>query len=141
MTFQSKTERMIDELDNLDCGACTVAIGAHTYKEGCALQLKTHWYAACAMGWAVSEVSRDDAIKRMAPYAGINNAMVRRCQKRGQPGAYVWSCRVLAPKDASYGIREFMPHGVDTDKARHSYITHITTKGAAIWHPKDNKAA
>ena len=101
----------------------------------------SHWYATCVFGWSTSDVSREDAIEKLAVRFGSDVKRIAAAEKKnGNDGMYFWSCRVLAPSDAAYKIEWFQPVGVEVvDCAEHAVtrltkkhgVEFITTNGAA----------
>jgi hypothetical protein len=99
----------------------------------------THYFASNALGWATSKVSRDDAVERLVRSQGdIVKRTIKSSQKDGQPGAYCWTCEVLAPQDSTYRIEWFQPKGVDWRYGMHSYVTHLTSKEIGIYHTEES---
>jgi len=92
-----------------------------------------HYFASCFASWATSEESAEDAIHKATKHAGFTGKDVRRMQRNGAPGLYFWACRVELPSDASYKISGFAPQDVEITRAKHHYVTNLTTKDIAIW--------
>jgi len=93
-----------------------------------------HYYATCALGWALGD-TRDEAITRLVErFRSDFKAMTAGQHKQGEPGAYVWSCRVNAPRDASYRIEFYTPKGVETFEHMESFVTYVTQKNVAYWN-------
>jgi hypothetical protein len=117
----------------ITCGACTVAIGAHTNDENCRESKSEpfHFYATCVFGWATSEVSRLDALDKLATrFRADVKRIVAAEKKNGNGGMYFWSCRVLAPSDAQYKIEWFQPVGVETvDHEEHTVRSFTVKRG------------
>jgi len=90
-----------------------------------------HYFATCALGWKTAP-TREEAIEGLVDYFRSDfKRMVPAAHKNGDPGAYVWTCRVKAPQSTSYGIEFYTPRGVEWDASQEHAITHCTTKAIA----------
>ena len=92
-----------------------------------------HYFASCALGWATAE-TREAAIEKMIRGNGLTNDAKRitaNMHKQGEPGFYLWTCRVHGPSDADYRIEWFQPKGIEWSESRHHDVTHITAKALA----------
>lgn len=92
-----------------------------------------HYFASCAFGWAAAD-TREAAIEKMIRGNGLTGDVKRitaNMQKEGQPGFYLWTCKVHGPYEAKYSIDWFMPKGIDISEARHHDVTYITGKALA----------
>ncbi len=92
---------------------------------------QVHYFASHVFGWA-SAPTRDGAIEKLIN--GIRSDVkhiVKATQKRGEPGAYVWTCQVNAPADAKYSINYYKPEGVEIQDGQEHAITYLTDKAMA----------
>lgn len=91
-----------------------------------------HYYATCAIGWATAD-TREEAIEKLvAANRSHFKTVTLNCQKAGEPGAYIWSCKVHAPSDAKYRIEWYAPVGLKTSEAQEHATTYITAKQIAF---------
>ena len=90
--------------------------------------MKPHYYATCAFGYNRAE-TREEALQGLAD-AYIDSTMVRNTQKNGEPGFYMWSCKVEA-EIGDYSIEWFQPKGVPISEAEENFCTYITKKKAS----------
>lgn len=90
-----------------------------------------HYFASCALGWATAD-TRDQAVRKVvAAFRADMKRATTGGQKRGDPGAYVWSCKVQAPADTKYSINYYAPQNVRWIEGKHHYVTYITQKAIA----------
>jgi hypothetical protein len=97
--------------------------------------VNTHYFANHALGWAVGD-TREEAVENLANqhhYFSMGK-WLRNVHKAGEPGIYIWSCKVNAAKDAPYKIEWFMPVGVDIEDGREHFVTYSTAKKVAVWN-------
>lgn len=95
-------------------------------------EASTHWFATCALGWACAP-TRDEAIEKLINHLGRTSIgdLVRRAQREGTPGLYVWTAHIDAPQSAPYKIEWFQPVGVDLLDTAAYYLTYVTKKKIA----------
>ncbi len=87
-----------------------------------------HFFASCAFGWATAD-TRDEAIEKLVnSFRRDYKDIVKNSHKRGEAGAYVWTCQVNAPADENYSIEYYAPKGVDIEDAQEHAITYLTDK-------------
>ena len=97
---------------------------------------KHHYFASCAFGWA-SAATQDEVVEKLAnAFRSDIKKCVLNSQKQGEPGFYVWTCRVHEPSEAQYKIEWFMPKDVEQSEQRHHHITYITAKSVAYYTHK-----
>ena len=90
-----------------------------------------HFFASCAFGWASAD-TRDEAIEKLVNhFRSEYKAGVKASHKRGDAGAYVWTCQVNAPADADYKINFYAPVDVDTQDGQEHAVTYLTDKAMA----------
>jgi hypothetical protein len=92
-----------------------------------------HYFASCALGWATAK-TRAEAIDKMIRGNCLTQDVKRitaNMQKKGEPGFYLWTCRVHGPDDADYRIEWFQPKGIEWSESRHHDVTYITGKQLA----------
>lgn len=91
-----------------------------------------HYFASNAFGWGTGE-TRQAAIERciQAATRGTVRKITLAQQKKGEPGFYLWSCKVHGPSDAHYRIEWYMPKGIEISEARHHDVTYCTAKELA----------
>lgn len=95
--------------------------------------MKYHYYAANALGWAVAE-DRDRAIKKLVNAdPGAFQRAIKNAHKDGEPGIYIWTCRVHAEITADYKIEFCIPKGVEWSDSAEHYVTYVTSKEIAYW--------
>ena len=101
-----------------------------------------HYYASHALGYAMAE-SREEAVEKLAKMSGMNmKSWLLNSHKEGEPGVYVWSCKVMLPIDAEYKIEWFQPVGVPKMDGREHYVTYYSAKKVAIYNkPKHESLA
>jgi len=101
-----------------------------------------HYYAACGTGWATGKTLQGAINKLAASERSSIRATINRVDKRGEPGCYIWTCRVELPDSATYGIERFMPLGAPISQAAHRYITWIppvrSKQDTAFYTPADD---
>jgi hypothetical protein len=96
-----------------------------------------HYFASCALGWKTAD-TRDEAIKGLvAGFRSDLKRMTANLHKKGELGAYIWSCKVLADKTAKYKINFFAPEGVEIEEGLHHHITYLTAKETAYFTTKE----
>ena len=92
------------------------------------MEKEHHYFASCVYGWATAQ-TRDNAINKLVnAFRPEFKRMTTEGQKRGDLGAYIWSCKVLAPSDAKYSIEYYQPKGISIGAGIHHYVTYITQK-------------
>lgn len=97
-----------------------------------------HYFASCALGWATAETA-DAAIRKLASsFRREFTNMVKGGQKRGNAGAYIWTCKVHGPSDSQYEINFYAPQGIDISEGQNHYVTYITQKAIAYCSLKNN---
>jgi len=94
-----------------------------------------HYFASCALAWATADTEAE-AISKAIRHAGIGQRDVARLQREGNPGFYIWTCRVLADSKADYRIEWYMPKGIDIDSATHHSVTHISKADVKVYTHK-----
>jgi len=103
---------------------------------------KFHYFASHALGYAMAE-SREEAIDKLIE--GFHHDLkpwLLNCHKAGDPGVYMWSCKVKAPMEAAYKIEWYAPKGVETEDGREHYLTYLTKKKHAVYNkPKHESLA
>jgi hypothetical protein len=121
--------------DTITCGACTVAIGAHTNDSNC--WNGHHVFATCAFGFSRSpiidgdiEAARRDAIMKLATrFRSDVQAVIRNTKKEtGFGSMYFWTSVVHEPVDAEYRVEWFQPVGVEISDAQEHAVVGCTTK-------------
>ena len=97
-----------------------------------------HYFASFGLGWATA-ATEDEAIRKLM-HTGYFREEVKRmtlaAQKRGEAGAYCWTCKVHVPESTKYAINFYSPQGVEKSEGRDHYITYITAKEMAYLTPK-----
>lgn len=97
---------------------------------------EVHYFASTVFGWATG-TTRDEAIQRVVNDSRRDYITItKNLQKDGKPGAYVWSCEVMAPSDAKYSINYYQPK-IDWRDGLHHYVTYITQKQMAYCTTKE----
>lgn len=92
-----------------------------------------HFFASFGMGWKTAD-TREEAIKGLVEgFRSEFKAMATAAHKRGERGAYVWTCRVEVPSDVNYDIEWFAPKGVAKTDAMTHYVTYVTAKSIAYY--------
>lgn len=92
-----------------------------------------HYFASCAFGWKTAD-TRDEAIKGLvAGFRSDLKTCTANLHKKGELGAYIWSCKVLADKEAKYRINFFAPEGVEIAEGIHHHLTYVTAKEVAYY--------
>ena len=102
-----------------------------------------HYFASHAMGFATG-VTRKGAVLNLAEKHHLYSmkSWVMNCHKAGEPGVYIWSCKVNAAEDEDYKIEWFQPVGVEVEDGREHFVTYATTKKVAIYNkPKAESIA
>lgn len=95
----------------------------------------THYFASDCLGWAVG-ATRDEAVSKLAfGHRTEIKPAIANAHKAGEPGWYVWSCRVAGDTTVAYAIEWFKPHGVEISDAAEHFVTHITQKKLAYFTP------
>jgi hypothetical protein len=89
---------------------------------------QTHYFAS-SDSHHVRGLTRAGALAKLARDTGTGTL-----KQFSGPGMPVWTCRVLAPFEAEYGVRDYAPYGVEVEKAQ-SFNLH-TVKGYVT--PVDN---
>lgn len=98
------------------------------------MEQEHHWFSSNSWAWATSSISQLDAEEKALQHAGITNSDITRLQKRGYPGIYLWSCKVLKPQESEYDIEFYAPKNVPVVEARNGYAVHKSKDGVKIWH-------
>lgn len=93
-----------------------------------------HFYGCTPTTWVVG-ATREAVLKKLAVSAGA--AWIKRSQAAGQPGVYAWTCRVAAPQSTSYGIRNYVPQGVEWSESQEGYLTNA--RGAFYEMPQSRE--
>jgi len=99
-----------------------------------------HYFASCALGWATAETQKAAIEKLVAYFRSDFKTATKNSQKHGQPGVYVWTCKVLAPPDAHYRIDFYAPQDVELEETMQNYVTYVTNKEVAYWTPTKDAA-
>lgn len=92
-----------------------------------------HFFASCALGWATADTRKDAVIKCADQFRYDLTRALKSLNKKGELGPYLWSCKVLAPKDAKYSIEYYQPKGISIGAGVHHHITYITQKSMAFF--------
>ncbi len=100
---------------------------------------ESHYYATCVYGWATAPTRQEAIDNLIRRYRRDLKPLVKQGQRRGDPGAYLWTCRVNAPADAEYQIRFFQPVDVHCADAIEFYITHLTDREVATYSVPTNQ--
>lgn len=95
----------------------------------------SHYFASCALSWATADTERE-AIEKCYRHSGFSQKDINRLQREGQPGLYIWTCRVLADSSAQYSIAWYMPQDIDIDTQRHHHVTHSSRDSVAVFTHK-----
>ena len=99
-----------------------------------------HFFASFGMGWKTAS-TRKEAVEGLIEYFRREfKPMVDAAQKRGKPGAYIWSCRVEVSEDTEYRIEYFAPTGVAKTDAMEHYVTYVTGKANAYYTEGEDKS-
>lgn len=95
-----------------------------------------HYFASFAFGWKTAN-TRDEAVKGLVDgfRSDVKN-IVKNALKKGNPGCYIWTCKVKAPSDARYGINFYQPQDVPIEDGQHHHVTYVTNKQIA-YHTGD----
>jgi len=101
-----------------------------------------HYFASHALAFAMAD-TREAAIEKLIKgYPGGLKSWLLNTHKDGEPGIYIWTCKVNTPLEEGYKIEWFMPKGVDTENGKEHYLTYITAKKFAIYNkPKAESLA
>lgn len=102
-----------------------------------------HYFASHALAFAMAE-SREAAIEKLITgYPGGLKSWLLNAHKDGEPGIYIWTCKVNVPlDDLSYKIEWFAPKGVDIEDGGEHYLTYVSAKKFAIYNkPKAESLA
>lgn len=90
-----------------------------------------HYFASFVLGWATG-VTRGEAVEKLiSNFRSDFKTITANCQKDGEPGCYLWSCKVDAPADSAYKIRNYAPYDVKTCRGLHHHVTYVTGKKVA----------
>jgi len=90
-----------------------------------------HYFVSCGYGWALGE-TRDAAIVKLATHFRYSlKENIKLQHMAGEPGAYVWSCKVMVPIDSEYEIEWYRPSNVPIENAQQHYITYLTKNALA----------
>lgn len=100
-----------------------------------------HYYATFALGWRIGRTREEAIAKLVDAFRSDFKEITRNQHKAGEPGAYIWSCRVDAPADSGYRIEFYAPKGVETSEHREHFTTYVTKKDAAWWTAPKKGAA
>lgn len=87
-----------------------------------------HYFGSTALFWTVGE-TRQEVIQKLAKRLSDNTGLLMAAQVAKQGGVYCWTCRVEAPIDAKYGIRNYAPEGINCS---HTFDFEITSKKGDI---------
>ena len=99
-----------------------------------------HFFASFGMGWKTASTRKEAVEGLVEGFRREFKPMVVAAQKRGKPGAYIWSCRVEVSKDTDYKINFFAPIGVAKTDAMEHYVTYVTGKDIAYYTEGDTKS-
>ena len=92
-----------------------------------------HYFASFGMGWKTA-ATRQEAIEGLVEgFKSEFKPMAAAAHKRGEKGAYVWTCRVEVSIDTPYKIEWFSPKGVTKTDAMEHYVTYVTAKSIAYY--------
>jgi hypothetical protein len=92
------------------------------------MQQDHHYYASTVFGWAFGS-TRDEAITRLIENFRTDLKQVTlNMHKKGEPGAYIWSCKVHVPNDENhpYDIEYYAPVGVKTSDGQEHAVTYVS---------------
>ena len=95
-----------------------------------------HYFASHALGFAMAE-SRAEAVEKLAKMPGMGmKSWILNAHKSGEPGVYIWSCKVNAPIEAAYKIEWFAPKkgDVEVEDGREHFITYYSAKKVGIYN-------
>ncbi len=95
-----------------------------------------HYFASNAIGWKVAATRDEAVIGLVEGFRSEFKGMVARVHKNGDPGSYVWSCKVETPIKEDYKINFFAPVGVPKTEPRDHYVTYVTNKKIAYYTPE-----
>ena len=98
-----------------------------------------HYFASCAFGWATAD-TQEDAVQKLA-IEFYSSQKVRKAQMAGQPGSYVWCCKVHKPQDSSYQINNFAPQGVEVSDCCNMHITYMGSKRSSVVYWEEPRSA
>lgn len=88
-----------------------------------------HFFASTTFGWSTSEISREDALEKLAKSLRTDcQRSIRASKKQGDAGMYFWSCEVEVPATMGYRIEWFQPVGVPISKGQEHNLTRVTLK-------------
>lgn len=89
--------------------------------------MNEHYFATCALGWATAETMDEVVTKLVKDFKSTFKDIIKNQQKTGSGfGCYVWVCKVHEPPDASYAIRFYEPHGVETSEHQELVVYRVT---------------
>ena len=92
-----------------------------------------HFFASFGMGWAIGDTQEEAVEKLINRFRREFKKIVAGQHKAGEPGAYVWTCRVEAPRSAEYKINFFAPQGVEVTNTHECFVTYVSAKEHAYW--------
>ena len=99
-----------------------------------------HYFASFGLGWATAQ-TRDEAIRKLMHTGYFRKEVaqqVKAAHKRGDLGAYCWTCKVHLPESADYPINFYSPQGVEKSEGTNHYVTYITAKEMAYCTPSED---
>jgi hypothetical protein len=101
-----------------------------------------HYFASHALGFAMADTREDVIEKLIKGHPNGLKSWLLNAHKDGDPGVYIWTCRVNAPLEKGYKIEWFQPVGVEVEDGREHYLTYVTAKKFAIYNkPKAESLA
>jgi len=99
-----------------------------------------HFFASCAFGWATA-ATRSEALEKLAREYW-SQTDIRKQQKKGQPGVYLWSCRVPLPESSSYSIDFYAPKDVGATDGQNWFVTYMARDAIGLYmEPASEKGA
>lgn len=86
-----------------------------------------HFYGSTAYNWTTAG-TRAEVLVKLAKLAGAE--VIKQSMTNGNGGLLTYTCRVLVPADAEYGIKNYMPVDVPTDRDQDFRI--VSVKGYVV---------
>ena len=96
-----------------------------------------HYFASCALGWQVAPTREEAVEKLIQGFSSDIKRAVDGAHKNGEPGCYLWSCKVHEPQSAHYKIRYYQPDDVEISEGRHHHCTYVTQRKVAFTTEKE----
>ena len=91
-----------------------------------------HYFATCVLGWATAPTREEAQRKLIYKFRQELKKITKNCQKRGEPGGYIWSCKVMLPHTEKYHIQSYQPQA-EWYEGKNSYITYLTNSQYKVW--------